>query len=303
MRLVQIKGDKLMNKIVDVTGGKGGNAFLILGEDKTALIDCGMAYCAPNLINNIKQVLNKMTLNYIFISHSHYDHIGAIPYLKEEWPNSRVLGAEYAKRILNRSNALQTIRGLSIQAATFYDSDAIKEYDDKMMKVDDTIYDGDILDLGTLPIKVIETPGHTKCSLSFLVNNETLFPSESTGYMSKSRKIYPAFITSCSQAMNSIHICQKIKPRFIISPHFGLVNESDTPNYWENCILAIEETKNFILHLSEQGYSESQILTEYEKKFRDEQSRLEQPINAFKLNSQSMIKTVLKEEFCYEPLM
>ena len=286
-----------MNRIVDVTGGKGGNAFLILGEEKTALIDCGMAYCASNLISNIKQVLNKITLNYIFISHSHYDHIGAIPYLKEEWPNSRVLGAEYAKRILNRSNALQTIRDLSIQAATFFKSDAIKEYDDRMMKIDDTIYNGDILDLGTLPIKVIETPGHTKCSLSFLVNSETLFPSESTGYMSKSRKVYPAFITSCSQAMNSIHICQKIKPRFIISPHFGLVNESDALNYWEHCIFAIEETQNFILHLSEQGYNESQILIEYEKKFRDEQSRLEQPMNAFRLNSQNMIRTVLKEKF------
>ena len=286
-----------MDKIVNVTGGKGGNAFLILGKEKTALIDCGMAYCSSNLISNIKQVLNKMTLDYILISHSHYDHVGAIPYLKKEWPNSRVLGAEYAQRILKRSNALNTIKSLSMQAATIYGADALKEYDDTLLKVDDIIGNEDVLDLGGSSIKIIQTQGHTQCSLSFLVNKDTLFPSESTGYMSTSGKIYPSFITSYSKAIESIHICEKINPRFIISPHYGLVNESDTPDYWKNCILAVNETKDFVLHLSEQGYDENQILAEYEKEFRDEQSRLEQPINAFRLNAQSMIKTVLTKKF------
>jgi len=285
-----------MDRIIDVTGGKGGNAFLILGAEKTALIDCGMAYCAYNLIKNIKHVLCKRTLDYICISHSHYDHIGAIPYLKTEWFNSKVLGAEYAKQTLNKPNALKLIRSLSMQAAQIYGEDLIVDYDDAMMKVDDIIREGDMLDLGSLSIRVIETRGHTKCSLSFLIDNDTLFPSESTGYMSKSGKIYPAFLTSCSEAVDSIHRCQKLNPQFIISPHFGLVNGSDTLSYWENCLLAVKETKEFILHLASQGYEEEQILTEYEKVFRDEQSRLEQPAQAFLLNAQSMIKTVLREE-------
>lgn len=280
---------------MDVTGGKGGNSFLILGAEKTALIDCGMAYCASHLIRNIKQVLGNRTLDTILISHSHYDHIGAIPYLKTEWPASKVLGADYAKQILSRPNALKVIRSLSMQAAEIYGADAIPAYDDEMMKVDTVIADGEILDLGGLRIKILETLGHTKCSLSFLVNNETLFPSESTGYMSKAGKVYPTFITSCSDALDSIRLCQKINPRFIISPHFGLLNESDTLDYWENCILAVQETQEFILHLSKQGDDEEQILAAYEKNFRDEESWLEQPLNAFRLNAQSMIKTVLRE--------
>lgn len=285
-----------MDKIVDVTGGKGGNAFLLLGDEKTALIDCGMAYCASQLISNIKQYLNNMTLDYILISHSHYDHIGAIPFLKKEWPNSEVCGAEYAERILKRANALTTIRELGVQAAAIYNAGDLKEYDDALMKVDAIIGDGDILELGGTRIEVIATPGHTSCSLSFLVNNETLFPSESTGYMSSSGKIYPGFIISCADAIASIEKCQKINPRFIISPHYGLVNESAASDYWKNCITAVQDTKEFILQLAEQGYEEEWILNEYEKKFRDDQSRLEQPLAAFKLNTQSMIKTVLREK-------
>ncbi|MBP1764504.1 MAG: beta-lactamase domain protein [Firmicutes bacterium] len=285
-----------MDKIIDVTGGQGGNAFLLVGEEKTALIDCGMAYCADKLISNVKQRLKNKTLDYILLSHSHYDHIGAIPYLKKEWPNSKVLGAEHAKRVLNKPSALKTIRQLSIQAAKVYQAGELEEYEDSLLKVDVVICNGSMLDLGGLQIKVIETQGHTQCSLSFLVDKTILFTSESSGCMSKSGKIQPAFITSVSQAIASIRLCQKINPRFIVSPHFGLVSPKKTPGYWEQSILAVQESKQIILDLAEQGYDEEQILMKYEKIFRDDHNKSEQPISAFRINTKNMIKTVLREK-------
>ncbi len=291
-----------MDEIVNVTGGQGGNAFLVIGEENTALVDCGMAYCAAKLVSNIKQILNNRNLNYILISHSHYDHIGAIPFLREEWPGIKVLGAEYAKRILGRAGALATIRALGVQAAKLFSAGELQEYDAASLKVDHVVNDGDIIDLGGHSIKVIETRGHTKCSLSFLINNETLFASESTGYMSKTGKIYPAFITSYTETIRSINICQAINPRFIISPHYGLVSEQDAFYYWRRCLAAAQRTREFILFLAERGCDEQHILTEYERKFRDDTCRREQPISAFNLNTSSMIKTVLKEKQLQLPL-
>lgn len=285
-----------MDQIIDVTGGRGGKAFLLVGTDKIALIDCGMAYCAFTLINNCKERLKSRALDYILISHSHYDHIGAIPYLRQEWPALSVLGAEYAQRVLTKPSALQTIRKLSEQAAELYGGGELPRYDDELLRVDEVVNDRDVLELGDMRIEVIKTIGHTQCSLSFLVNGHILFASETTGYMSKSGLVYPAFITSCSDAIESIYICQKLNPRLIISPHYGLVSKTNTADYWEKCLRAIQDTKEFILHLVEQGYDEQQILDKYEREFRDEHSRLEQPVNAFRLNTQSMIKTVLREE-------
>ncbi|QDR81645.1 MBL fold metallo-hydrolase [Sporomusa termitida] len=283
-----------MDRIVDVTGGKGGNAFLILGERKTALIDCGMAYCAGQLINNIRQVLAARSLDFILISHSHYDHIGAIPYLKGTWPDTRVLGAEYAMRILNRQNALQTIKDLGRQAALLYGAAMPAEYDNALLKVDQCLYDGDMLELGGLRITVLATKGHTQCSLSFMLSNGTLFPSETTGYMSKAGVVYPGFITSYTDAIDSIYKCRAANPRFIISPHLGLLSAAEAAGYWDKCLTAIGDTRKFILGLFAQGYTNEEILTAYEKNFRDEESRLEQPFSAFALNAQGMIKTVLK---------
>ncbi len=284
-----------MEHIFDVSGGPGGKAFLLVGKDKSALMDCGMAYCAADLIDNIKQILGSRELNYILISHSHYDHIGAIPYLRREWPGVRVLGAEYAQRILNRPSALKTIRELSTQAALLFDGPELPPYDDAALKVDVIIKDGDELDLGGVHMEVIKTGGHTQCSLSFLINNDTLFASESTGYMSESGVVYPSFIISCADAIESIRICRNLHPRSIISPHYGLVREADTADYWGNCLLAIRKTQKFILDSAAQSYDEAWIIREYERLFRDDDSRREQPTQAFRLNAQNMINNLLRE--------
>lgn len=112
----------MMKNIINVTSGKGSStAFLILGENKTALIDCGMAYCAPNLITNIQQVLNDVRkLDYILLSHSHYNHISSMPYLRKMWPDVKVVAVEYAQNILTKESALKTINELNNQCAVYY---------------------------------------------------------------------------------------------------------------------------------------------------------------------------------------
>ena len=284
-----------MKNIKDVTGGRGGNAFLLIGEEKTALIDCGMAYCASVLIQNCRKLLGRRTLDYIFISHSHYDHIGAVPFLKQEWPELQLLGAEHAKYVLSRPNALKTIRTLSEQAAEIYGSERLPFYEDASFKVDRVIREGDQILLGGMDVKVIETPGHTQCSLTFLVNGNILFASESTGCLSRSGNVHAAFIRSYFEALNSIHICQKLQARYIISPHYGLLSEKETSVYWEKCLQSIQETHSFILKLARQGYNEEQILMCYEAAFRDEDNQREQPLAAFRLNAQAMIKRVVYE--------
>ena len=61
-----------------VTSGFGGETFLIFGSEKTALYDCGMAYAANGTIDNIHRELRshgKSKLDFILLSHTHYDHI------------------------------------------------------------------------------------------------------------------------------------------------------------------------------------------------------------------------------------
>src|SRR6056297_1424249 len=81
------------DEIKRVTSGKGGESLLIFTKEKTILYDTGMAYCGDKLIENIQQALNGRTLDYILISHTHYDHIGALPFILDKWPHALVLGS------------------------------------------------------------------------------------------------------------------------------------------------------------------------------------------------------------------
>jgi len=283
------------DRIIEVTGGLAGDSYLVVGNFKTALIDCGMAYCALDLIHNVKQALNTRPLDYVLISHSHYDHIGAIPFLKEEWPDLKIFGAEYDQHVLNNPRALEGIKRLSIEAAELYAGTSIQDYNDDLMKIDIPIADEDILDLGDLSIQVLETPGHTKTSLSFFINDEVLFPSESIGLINESGKYYSTFLVSYTQTIKSIHKCQALEPKFIILPHHGhhaILQGNECPNYFQNCLESAENARNFVLHLAELGYDTEEILSECIQSLPRAGS-LEQPLHAFRINTRSMIKVVL----------
>lgn len=286
---------RTLDGIIEVTGGLAGDSYLVVGNLKTALIDCGMAYCALDLIHNIKQALNTRPLDYVLISHSHYDHIGAIPYLKEEWPDLKIFGAAYDQHVLNKPSALERIKRLSLEAAELYAGTAIQDYNDNLMKINALIADEDILDLGDLSIQVLETPGHTKTSLSFYINDEVLLPSETIGLINESGKNYSTFLVSYTQTIKSIQKCQALEPKFLILPHHGQhahLQENECSNYFRKCLESAENTRNFILHFAELGYDEDEIVSECEKSLPRAGS-LAQPIHAFRINTRSMIKVVL----------
>lgn len=129
-----------------------------------------------------------------------------------------------------------------------------------------------------------------------LFNNKILFASESTGYMSKSGNVYSCFLTSYSKTIESIKKCQELQPETIIVPHYGILDSSETQYYWQKCLIAANKSKGFILQLFDQGFDEIRILKEYEKEFQDVESKLEQPLDAFRINSLNLIKAVIKKE-------
>jgi glyoxylase-like metal-dependent hydrolase (beta-lactamase superfamily II) len=110
--------------IVRVTAGHGGESLLLTGSEKTALLDCGMAYCADKLIENIKRQLGGRNLDYVLLSHTHYDHIGALPFIKQVWPDVITFGAEHAGKVFSKQGAIHTINALSESVCKIYGRNA-----------------------------------------------------------------------------------------------------------------------------------------------------------------------------------
>ena len=300
--------------IYRVTGGHGGEAILICGSRKTALLDCGMAYCGRQTVSNLKrqmEALGREKLDYVLLSHSHYDHIGALPYILRAYPDAEVFGSSHCARILRRHSAHALMRELGEKARDLYVPGSTEEIPIDGLRVDHVLLDGDSLFLGgggcrteAEQIVAYETGGHTQCSMSFLVKPlDLLFASESTGIiesgvcsLSEGRGyIHTPILKTFNQALQSMKKCRDLHPSHLCLPHFGMVPDSFIEQYWEDFSVECENRVRFVRQLKEAGLSDEEMLEKYADRYWTKYKAMEQPKEAFMLNSKNILKAVLNE--------
>ncbi len=146
-----------------------GNVYLVLDE-KPILVDAGMM--AGPTLKNIQKYIDPKKIEMIILTHCHHDHSGAAPKLKEA-TGAKLLLSE--KEIGCVGDDLTTVAYLFGQEAPEY-------------KVDDTLKEGMVLDIGKWKLEVMETPGHSLGSLCLYERNEkvlfsgdTMFPDGNIG--------------------------------------------------------------------------------------------------------------------------
>ncbi len=280
-----------------LSGGAGGDSILIAGSEKTALIDCGMAYCGEALAEKIKQELGDRPLDYVILTHSHYDHISGLPYLRKAWPGLIAYGSSYGKYVLERDSARKKIEEMSESAWKTYCGE-VPEQGVLMegLKIDRTVGEQDVIALGDRELHVYETPGHTSCSLTFLLEPDSiLFPSETIGVYAGKGVMVTGMVKSCRETMDSIEKCRKINAKRIVSPHFGLVPDQESGSYWDLAAESVIRNLEFVRNQLREGTCFEEIMEKYEREFYSDRVAGEQPKEAFLLNARHMIRGLIRD--------
>lgn len=143
--------------ITKISGGPlPTNCYLLTDEvtNATAIIDPG--FKDDSLIEAVKAV-GAANIKLILLTHGHFDHIMGVPALKKLTNAKVCIFSDDMLFCTDNSLNLSSMMPLSSPLEPF--------------TADIGLNDGDTIDLGTLSIRVLHTPGHTIGSCCFLVDN------------------------------------------------------------------------------------------------------------------------------------
>lgn len=282
-------------KVTDVRCQKGDSAFLIDDGRTSILYDTGFGFTGFNVAENIKSVLGERPLDYIFLTHSHYDHALGSAYILRCYPEAKVAAGKYAVGIFQRDGAKRVMRELD---AKFAEKCGIGDYEflGDELRVDIPVDDGDIIQAGDMSFEVIYLPGHTRCCVGYFCKEKGLFLSNETlGVYDGEKTIVPSYLVSYADSIASVEKVEKLDIRHILAPHYGILSQEQTRYFLDNMKSASENIALDILSSLKNGRSTDEIISEFKDKFWHGYIKEIYPEDAVNLNTSIMIELIRKE--------
>lgn len=220
-----------INDYISVAGNAAYPGYVVQGKNKSLMIDAGLNLIGPLYLQSLDQILGSRTnLDYLFVTHSHYDHLGAMPYIKRNIPALKTGGHEKVASLLQKDSVLKQMTELSeVQRHMFQDIAGDEDVSLGAVKLDYAFREGDSVDLGGLTCRVYEVPGHTRDSLAyFFPETGAMFPGESIGYSEDmhSDKVLVEFLSSYDDYLASLEKIISLKPSLIAMGH-GMIFTGD----------------------------------------------------------------------------
>ena len=283
--------------ITDVRSVPGDSAFLIDDGMTAVLYDTGFGFTGYAVADNIQRVLGNRPLDYILLTHSHYDHALGSAYLRKRYPEVQVVAGAYAETIFRKPTARAVMRDLDRKAAASW---GITEYEDLIdeLRADISVTDGEVIDCGKMRFTAVELPGHTKCSVGYyLAENQLLLATETLGVCFGEDSFLPSFLVGYQMTLDSIHKAAKLDVRQILLPHYGVVSGETARRYLEQGQQTARRVSRLILEQLALGKTTEEILAHMTEVLYTDEVKPAYPYDAYRMNSEIMINLVRKELF------
>lgn len=281
--------------ITDVRVLSGDCAFLLDNGHTAVLYDTGFGFTGARIAENIRKQLGGRKLDYILLTHSHYDHVLATPHILRAYPQAKVIAGEYAARIFAKPSARATMRALDLSAAQKQGMDDYEDLADAL-KVDIAVKDGDEIVCGDMTFSVIALPGHTKCSVGFYMKeNGLLLGTETLGVYFGQEAYLPSYLVGYQLSMDSFERAKALDVQQLLIPHYGVVGQREARAFLEGSQRAAQDTAMRIKAILSSGGSKEEAFAWFRETYYIERIRPTYPIDAFNLNTHILIDLVQRE--------
>lgn len=280
-------------RVTDVRVLPGDSAFLLDNGTKTILCDTGYAFTGIGVAENIRRVLGDRPLDYILLTHSHYDHAAGSVHIRHAYPDVTVVAGAYAAGIFAKPSARAVMRDLDRKCAAAH---GITDYADCIdeLRADLCVNDGD--EIPGTGFRAVALPGHTRCSVGYYdAENRFLISSETLGVLYGDDTCIPAYLVGYRMTLESFARTKALDIHAMLLPHRGLISGTAAAEFLCRSEQAAVETAEYFLDLIGRGLSDDEILARYTDTVYTDAVRETYPPDAFRLNSSIMIALIRRE--------
>jgi glyoxylase-like metal-dependent hydrolase (beta-lactamase superfamily II) len=216
-------------------GREESGVYLLEGNKGSMIINGGMSYIVSDLLQQFETFgIDEGRMTKLLILHSHFDHVGIVPFFKRRHPGIDVYASERAWEILQMEKAVNTINEFSRTVARRMDKEeAYLTYDldwrdDVTGKI---VREGDRIDLGGLGLSILEVPGHSSCCIAAYVPElKALFPTDGAG-IPFNEMIIPSGNSNYTKYQQSLEKLKDLEVKYLCADHYGYVTGEEAKEF------------------------------------------------------------------------
>jgi glyoxylase-like metal-dependent hydrolase (beta-lactamase superfamily II) len=234
--------------------------YVVKGDRKTAVIDCGHASSFGNVLEGLReQGVAPSQVDYLIPTHVHLDHAGAAGQLLKHMTRAEVLAHERAVPHLVDPSRL-------IEGATSVFGERLIEAYGRPTPVEKgritAVGEEAHVDLGGVTLTTIHAPGHAPHQISILAEEEhLLFSADAVGLVLPG---IPTLIpTTPPPSLDPVKLRQTIgrlrqtDPKMVLAPHYGA--REDVDYVFEQTVQRTDEWVEEVRKLSDRHLSQDEI--------------------------------------------
>jgi 2-aminobenzoylacetyl-CoA thioesterase len=279
--------------------------FLVRGRSEGAIIEGGIGALGPMLRRQLADLgIGSDYVRQLIVMHAHPDHVMAIPMLRELFPGVAVIASATAAATLCIEKAVDYFTRIDADlTAGLNRTGAVSDSPPKVVvegnriAIDRTVRQGDTIAVEDFAWTVLETPGHSDCSISLHeANRRILMVSDAGGfYMPKLGFWWPGYFTGYAAYLNSLEKLAALDAEILCLSHNGTICGADEIRaFFAGSIAATRQYHERIIAETKAGRSTREIAEQLGNEMHARTPVL--PVDFFQKNCGVMIKQSLKHE-------
>ncbi len=279
--------------------------YLFKGDGAGLIVEGGVGISEAVLRQQIEQLgIASDFVKQAVVTHAHPDHVMAIPALREIFPGVEVVASKVAAKTLSVEKAVsffckmdKALTDTLVKGGFATEEQCAEALSETQIAIDRTVSDGDKLDVDGLSIEVLQTPGHSDCSIClYEPAGRILVASDATGFCLPEKNFWwPCYFGGYAAHIETIERLAGIDVEVLCLGHNGAITGADdVRKYFSDALTA---TKAYHQHIVDEAKSGKPIREIAEQLGTDvhQQSPL-LPVDFFQKNCGIMVKQSLAHE-------